>query len=354
MKISAHRFRESMGWIAKRREALFVFGTVVVGVVGLGLVLSAPFDDSARIGLGSALITGLIVGIAVAAIERGIESRRVAAERRREEEQREAMFEVARNRLGHLIAAHTWTYWNLLLEYRDDPKFVMKPPTGFRNDDVRDVHRTLQWLREIMGADQRWWQDTDLLETADALSFVAVDLLERTGFPETLREEDPRLQSLALARERTVERLTGIAQRLAEAGDSQRAFLIDGQLEFFLSPDLPMAIYAPTLDLLETKDGIAWLDRPLSPMRDEVGWIVDQLRPDPIAVNEYGEPATPGAPNPAEYRWGGLLDDGEEGALAWDQRFSPGSWLRRIFDRAGKDLPARFGLESRGALPNLP
>jgi hypothetical protein len=190
-----------------------------------------------------------------------------------------------------------------------------------------------------------------LVVTADALSVVTIDLLERIGFPYILGKEwspenDPRLLSLEQARERTVERLTIVAQRLAEAGDVRRALLIDGQVDTFESEDLPMATYTPDLGLLTAKDGTPQLERPMADVRQEVSWLVDQLRPDPIAVNEYGTPTTAGAPHPAEYRWGYLFDSGDDTASAWDRRFAEGSWLRRIFDRAEKEIRAIFGLEA--------
>ncbi|MGW2288561.1 hypothetical protein [Streptomyces phaeochromogenes] len=340
----------------ERNQRLLILGAAALAATGLALVLSAPLDGAARTGLGSTLLTGLIIGISVSGIERGIEARRVAAERRRDEEQYEAMLDLARNGLGGLMAAYVWAYWWLLLPYSDDPNFVTNLPAGFRNEDSREVHRGLQWLREMMGADQSWWRDQTLREAADALSFVATDLLERTSFREILTEEGQRqnpaawqsvqesLRLIEIARERAVERLEGVAQRLAQAGDSQRALRIDGQVEALVLPDFFMWVYAPTLDRLETRDGETELDRPLSSVRTEVAWIVDQLRPDPIAANEYGEPAVANAPEHAVYRWSHLFDVHEGAEGAWDRRFSQGSWLRRIFARAGTDLRARFGL----------
>jgi hypothetical protein len=157
------------------------------------------------------------------------------------------MYEVARSRFGTLMAAHIWTYWNLLLPYVENPpSLVTENPTGYRDEDIRNIHRALQWLREKMGGDLGWWHDATLLATADALSFVTTDLLERLGFPTTLEEEwsgenDPSIQSLERTRERTVERLAGIAERLADAGDINRAFALDAQMDSFES-DQPMKI----------------------------------------------------------------------------------------------------------------
>lgn len=93
------------------RQLIFVGGAIAVGVAGLVLVLTAPLNDSARTGLGTGLITGLIVGIALAAIQWTVERRRLD----HEDQQHAAMYEVARSRFGTLMAAHIWTYWNLLL-----------------------------------------------------------------------------------------------------------------------------------------------------------------------------------------------------------------------------------------------
>ena len=79
------------------------------------------------------------------------------------------------------------TYWQLLLPYVNEPPALRSDaPPGYGDDDLRNIHRVLQWLREQMGGDLRWWQDATLLVTADALSFVTTDLLERIGFPEVL------------------------------------------------------------------------------------------------------------------------------------------------------------------------
>jgi hypothetical protein len=167
------------------REWIFVGGAIVVGVAGLVLVLTAPLDDSARTGLGTGLITGLIAGIALAAIQWTIERRRLDYE----DQQHAAMYEVARSRLGTVIAAHIWTYWQLLLPYVGNaPPLMTENPSGYRDEDVRNIRRTLQWLREKMGADLGWWHDAALLATVDALSFVTTDLLERLGFPASFGE----------------------------------------------------------------------------------------------------------------------------------------------------------------------
>jgi hypothetical protein len=200
-----------------------------------------------------------------------------------------------------------------------------------------------------MGADLRWWQDTSLLATADALSFVTTDLLERMGFPESLGPEsnseiDPVLESLEQARERTVDRLASIAERLADAGDIERAFALDTKVDAFHS-DTGMAAYMPDLGEFKTREDVSLFGpRTLSQVRLEVAWLVDQLRPDRVTVNEYGVPTKLGAPDAAEYRWGPLLGAGDDPSTAWAERFASGSWVRRIFETAAGELPAMFGL----------
>jgi hypothetical protein len=336
-----------------------VGGAIAVGIIGLAFVLSAPLDDSARTSLGTGLITGLIVGIAVAAMQWMVERRREGHEQDIKEQQCATMYEVARSRLGRLIAAQIWTYWQLLLPYVGNVGNVGKPPPletenphGDQDEDVRNIQRTLQWLREKMGREMFWWKDTPLLVTADALSFVATDLLERIGFPAShgkgwSPENDPAIQSLQEVRVRTVQRLASIAERLADAGDIHRAFAVDTQVDAFES-NQPMTTSTPDLGEFRTRAGVPMIGkRSLSDTQQEVGWLVDQLRPDPVTGNEYGVPVSPQTATALEYRWGRLFKPGENQSTVWDHRFASGSWLRSIFDRASKELPAMFGLKPR-------
>jgi hypothetical protein len=53
-----------------------------------------------------------------------------------------------------------------------------------------------------------------------------------------------------------------------------------------------MTTYTPDLGEFRTREGVTVVfgKRPLDDARQEVGWLADQLRPDPIKVNEYGNP----------------------------------------------------------------
>jgi hypothetical protein len=108
-----------------------------------------------------------------------------------------------------------------------------------------------------------------------------------------------------------------------------------------------MTTYTPDLGEFRTGEGEKIFGkRPLNDEQQEVGWLVDQLRPDPVKVNEYGDPTRPSKRGAAEYRWGRLLKPNEDPATAWSQRFASGSWLRRIFDTASRELPVMFGLKA--------
>ena len=85
----------------------------IVSATGFALVWSAPFDDPARTGLGAGLITGTIVGLALAAIQWTSE-RYEEADRERS---RVAMQQLALSRMAVLITEHIWSLWNLLLPY---------------------------------------------------------------------------------------------------------------------------------------------------------------------------------------------------------------------------------------------
>ncbi len=333
------------------RLTLLVVGALVVGVAGVWLVASAPFDDSARVQLGSGLITGAFVGFAVAAIEWAAERREALSK----EARHAAMEQAARGRVAVLVSAHIWSFWWLLLPFRDSPPpLVTDNPQGYGPGDVKSTHRALQWLRERMGADPLWWEDPSLRAAADALLFVSTDLAERMEVVDRADAQglagiERSFQSVERVHERTVERLIGIADRLAADGDIERAFALDNQADALQSDSVPVA-YVPDLGAFVPLDGRIHVGkRMFSDVRSQVGWLVDQLRADPVTVNEYGVPISPDAPHAAVYRWGPLFGVGDDPSAAWEQRFSSDSWLRRIFETSREELSAIFGVQSRAS-----
>jgi hypothetical protein len=229
-----------------RREIAFITAALAVGLIGVVLILSAPFDAQARSSLGSALITGMVVGLALAAIEYTVETRREAAQDIREARLSDGMLEVAKSRLSDLVAAHIWTYWWLLLEARKNAQFLSADRPDRENGDVARVHAILQWFREKSGAEPQWWKDPALLASIDLVSYITFDLLERSAGEQTINTEEEQGESLENEadragaeqllheeRQRVVDRLAGVAQRFAEMGDVARAFALDGQVESF-------------------------------------------------------------------------------------------------------------------------
>jgi hypothetical protein len=323
----------------RSRQRIFVATSIIVGIIGLAFVFSAPFDGTARTALGSGLITGLIVGLAVAAIQWTVESRRVDNDQKTKEQQCAAIQEIARSRLGLLISHYIWIFWYALLPYVGQPApLVGEIPQGYRAEDVQNTQRTLQWLREKTGADERWWQDATLLAVADAICFVAIDLLGRLEYPDTLGEERPAeidslIQELQEVRDRAVRRLPYLADLLAGAGDIDRALTVNMQVDALESRG-KMPTYIPD-------------EFRMSYEACQVGWLTDQLRRDPVVkVNEYGVPLSPCAQDASDYRWCQLFTVNEDRSIAWNQRFASGSWLRSIFDRARRELPGLYGLET--------
>jgi hypothetical protein len=334
---------------------IFVVAAVLLAAAGLALVATAGFDDQTRSDLGSALITGVIVGVAIVFLERSIDDRREQREREHREQQLDGMQAVANSALARLITAHMSTLWFALAPYTEpeSPAAPLESPAGYLPDDVNRVHQAVQWLREKMGADPLWWRDERFLVTADAVCFTATDLLEQLGFPdhegdEQDHETETGLQELYLSRNHTIDQLNGFATLFAEAADVERAVALFGQVDALSLPS-SMRVYMPALDFISTvdEDDINWLHpRQLSGVRMEICWLVDQLRPGPaVAVNEWGAPFAPDAPDAAAYRWGLLLEPGEDFETMWNSRFAQGSSLRRIFQTAGSELPELFGLD---------
>lgn len=315
---------------------------LAVGLVGVGLIVFAPFDGQARSSLGSALITGMVVGLALAAIEYTIETRRGAAEDIREASQSDGMLEVARSGLGDLIAAHIWVYWLLLVEARNAQLLTAARP-GRENDDVARVHAVLQWVREKSGAKPLWWKDPVLLANIDLVSYVTFDLLLRLADEQSMNTADETgaasedeadrpdpVELLLEEKHFVVDRLAGMAQRFAELGDVTRALALDRQVEALRRGKMPT--YAPPQS--ETV--------PDNPYLEELRWLVDQLRDDGIAVNEYGEPVHLPAPDPYAYRWGLLSEPAGEAKSLWEHRYDADSWLERLSEQSRSELSARI------------
>ena len=182
-----------------------------------------------------------------------------------------------------------------------------------------------------MGTDIHWWKDPTKLAAIDATGSVAADLIERLT-PEV--DEDGRLAEelkelmtpVTGLMEGTLSRLSLIAERLAEAGDTARAFQLDSVVDAMRAPGQLQA-YLPRLDeLVRASDGLPIIGpgaRQLNWARQLVGWIGDHLRSDPIPVGEDGTPQAPTSISAVIYRWGPLfLGPSDNRATVWERRYA--------------------------------
>jgi hypothetical protein len=345
---SVDRFGKSQVWV--------LFGLLIgVGIFGISLIVSAPFDDAARLAIGSSLVTGVVVSLAVNGANRAQRLRQLID-----------LAESAHDQLGKLATTCMEAYWEWLVPYVvDGPQSMVKPPQGFKNGDIQEVQRLVQWTIERTAADVRWWYDLKGLNALDAASFVASDLIERLTqigaldesanedvdaiplVPDVSVDDDRQRERLVRPIENCIARLDHLAQRLAEGGDiSKWSFKLDKYIEALSSPDT-LQIYAPQLESLlvedEVDDGVVYLTgveegRHLEWVRTLVGWIVDRLRKDGIDIDYYDRPVPP-TDQPAEvYRWGTLLSATQDPTAVWEQRFADDSWLRGQFEEAHQGL----------------
>lgn len=247
-----------------------------------------------------------------------------------------------RSQVGSVVAAHIWACWNLLLRFEDDRQFTYGPPAGFRDGDIGELQRVLQWLSEVSGVDADWWRDVSMLVTADAAVWVASDVIDRLAELDESDDQFARAMDTTHARRRdAIIQLAEIARRLTEIGETASASEATIVAKA-LSNAEPAPSYMVILDsYVRGDDGNDYIgDRPYGFMRHEVSWFVDLLRPDVIELDGFGEPRGVDPPSAAVYRWGRLLtpDDGTD--QIWETRFAEGSWFRRVMQRAHDDYPS--------------
>lgn len=360
--LSAHSRRS-------QRALLVAIGVAtVLGVGALALLWSGPWNGETRSELGSAIITALIVGLALVIIERRVDQQREDRERAA----REGLFSVAaRDAFARLLVVYVESCWSFLEPYLDDSAFLVKQPdvltggdvaqdideyidvadfigeapTGFVEGDTRKVWAALAWFIERSSNKASWWKDKTLSIRVDAFISVSIDLLNRKGFPQDQgeqwsAEEDSRFRSLATTTQWTLDWLANLVQRLLELDDAEHAFALDSlvrALQFGETPTYGAGGRYEVISPWRDRRGVErlGLPYPLSNIRQVAGWLVDRLRDDAILVDRWGEP-TVKAPAPVIYRWGSLLGKDDD-ATSWDCRFGQGSWFRHTLDAAAQE-----------------
>lgn len=313
-----------------------------VAILGLVLVATAPLDGSARSNLGSSLLTGVVVGVTLIGFESILDRRRARREERAKEELRNSILEAGRNGLSFLVRAHMETIFMILNKRGQSGLHVRAQPANWTGDaDTRALQRALMWSIEIMRDDAEWWKSEKSLAQADAIYFVASDLIER--YQIEIGEGD--LQSLFEALTRALDRLNGTAQRLSESGDTKDAANLDVLSDSLQFHDTPS--YVPQLSSWgnEYYDEILTTGGLLDRLRKEFSWLTAELRESKIKVDRDGNPLEKNTQASETYRWGVLFSPNETAAEAWEQRFAKGSWFRRVMNTASSQLPKLLGVD---------
>lgn len=249
---------------------------------------------------------------------------------------------AVRDHLGSVVAGHVWALWELLLPHREEARFAYNPPLDFRVDDLKAVHRVLQWLSEVAGAHTDWWRDIRDLETVDATVWVASDLLDRLmPSDESHSGFEGIIDRLHERRRTAVLRMTEITERQKEMGNAGDAAETTSLVRALYETN-PPKVYTAHLDAyIRQEDQIHIIGgRPFDFMRLEVSYIIDHMRPDRIEVDGFGEPRQLDPPPAVTYRWGRLLRPTDDIATAWEKRFADDSWFRLVMQRGRDEYPS--------------
>jgi hypothetical protein len=229
-----------------------------------------------------------------------------------------------------------------MVPHREATRFSFNPPHGFRDGDLAEVHRVLQWLSDVAGAGTDWWRDLRDLVTVDAAIWIASDLLDRLTPPDPAHPlPDGILDRLHERRRTAVLELVGIAERQHEMGYADDADGTTDLVRALYATDVPKAYTVPLDSYTRLEDGVEIIGgRPFEFARSEVSYIVDHLRPDRISVNGFGEPRELDPLPASRYRWGRLLETSDDASTAWQQRFAENSWFRRVMQRGHDEYPS--------------
>jgi hypothetical protein len=247
-----------------------------------------------------------------------------------------------REQLSSVVAAHVWVVWQILLPHRNQPQFSFSPPTGFRESDVRELQQATQWLTDVAERDAGWWRDASILVTADATVWVSSDVMDRLTPPHDSNSQfESALDTMTKRRCTAIVRLVEIAKQQSLVGDRTSASDTSNLANNLQTLDLRPS-YLVDLDSYTRLDDDTEIigERPFGWMRAEVSWCVDYLRPDPIKVDNFGEPLDLNPPMPSVYRWGRLLRSEDDPDTVWGSRLSDNSWFRRVLQRARNEYPS--------------
>lgn len=249
---------------------------------------------------------------------------------------------AVREQLGSVVAAHVWNLWQHLLPQLEKPIFSFNQPAGFCEGDIRELHRTLQWLVDVAERDAGWWRDVSILVMVDAVVWVASDIMDRLTPPDDSNNNyENAMDSMHERRRKVIMRLAELANQQDSIEDQTGASNTRNFLKYLYTlEDVPPSYIVALDSYTSLKDDVELIvERPYGFMRTEVSWIVDYLRPDSVEVDNFGEPIGVGVPQASMYRWGRLLQSSDDSNTVWESRYLPNSWFRRALQRARDEYP---------------
>jgi hypothetical protein len=324
-------------------DIFLILVILLIAILGVVLVSTAPLDAAARTNVGGNLITGVVIGVILVLYEKVLDRRKkdrdLAIETTRQ-------YSEARSVLAELVRLHVQNLY-MVLQSAQQTELVenlhaRSQPSGWQgSDDLRAVLGGLIWREEVMGADPRWWQWPIERERTDALYIVASDLADR------LQLDIELAPSFWASRGDMISRIDVLAGRLSDAGNTGGAADLDAQATALQAEDI--ASYLPKLPDWGDRnhDYIITAGGPFDRSRKEVAWLIDRLRPDAITVDRDGKPRAQVDSSAANYRWKHLISqvDGHNADLT--NFFGQKSWFRSLLNLARQENEKIFNLHTQ-------
>lgn len=347
------------------RPTLWVVIICAVGVLGAALVATAPFDDQGRDNLGVGLLTGVVVGAALIAVEYALDKQRRANEEDQDDLQRQGLLEYARGRLAGLVQQYAreleWRTYRTL----QDASFAGSPPHFRGREDVRAVWRSLLWISDIDQTDPHWYRDAATVERVDLTVLVASHIIERHGGGPAAPTEFERLQFFNVD---AASRLSGTADILSQLRSPDRAQrLADVSSTIQLAAETLSVRDAvgtagvpplPRAELEVDNEGVTHLEAPDAGtqfIRQFLAYVVDLLlrgfgedpsAPSTLLVGSHRLIDSPDDDRIVRHRWPSLIRGSEAVEGLWAERYADGSWLRKALEYGADRTSWSWGVDS--------
>jgi hypothetical protein len=347
---------------------------VAVGVglaaAGIALVLSAPLDDDARSNLGIGLLTGLVVGVSMFALEYVIERRNEAKQQSLRDA--EADFLIGRY-LAELIVDSAQVVWMTLASHDAEPDSAAAHGTLPGFDPTGDPQRVMtgvHWVADLDRTGGDWFVDLRSIEMADVL--VQAGLHQLTFVDAELSESD--FDRIRYRVDQTAARVAGIAahagvhgdslagRRLLDVASNLREGAETGSIQEVVEVDLPRV--RPTWSIEGDSEILrvgAEMTASVEFISVVVGYSSDILREvlNGVPEQRHTSQQAPGElptgrdlvasqrkdTDIVQHRWSSLVTAAE--AAPWANRFTEGSWFRATLNQAARAVRANYGLSEQ-------